>query len=328
MTNVQLMSHKRFETAEELLDALDPAKGALWEATRQSVYVDRGWVFRGMWDAKYKLRPTAFRDGAFKPFDFPAITSAADQRAQEEESLVTFCTEADHLGFQIPTDRPELRDARAAPARNNPFEFPPLMKLHMYALAQHYGVPTRLLDWSRKALVAAYFAVEEVTRLEVHVADDHECAIWALDEGFLQALIKKDVWETTQAREVGKPVPDRATMIVPVTAPLASNAHLAAQGGVFTLVQPLKADLHPIPDLDEVITSLRQEDLPEHFKYSAPLLLKYSFPVNVARHLLRLLALKGIHAATVFPGLHSIMDIFREQKHHHRIPAPPLVAGK
>ena len=124
----------------------------------------------------------------------------------------------------------------------------------------------------------------------------------------------------------GSPVPNIATMIVPVTSPSASNPHLAAQGGVFTLVQPLKEDCHPIPDLDQVVESIADDDIPDGFRAWQPFLLKYTFPVNVARHLLRLLALKGIHAATVFPGLHSIMSIFREREHHHRISAPPLVA--
>jgi len=42
-------------------------------------------------------------------------------------------------------------------------------------LMQHYGLPTRLLDWTESPLLATYFAVSE----EGHATEDG--ALWALD---------------------------------------------------------------------------------------------------------------------------------------------------
>jgi hypothetical protein len=49
-------------------------------------------------------------------------------------------------------------------------------------LMQHYGLPTRLLDWSEALLVAAYYVIENPTY------DDEDGAIWALDAGGLNQL--------------------------------------------------------------------------------------------------------------------------------------------
>jgi hypothetical protein len=91
-----------------------------------------------------------------------------------------------------------------------------------WALGQHYGLATPLLDWSRSPFAAAYFAFEE------DFVDDAECrVVYGLNRSAVD-LRNRDLNE-------GEPIEKGRPPVLEFYEPMSDeNPRLVAQGGLFT----------------------------------------------------------------------------------------------
>ncbi len=152
-------------------------------------------MFRGVSDIDHRLRPKSGRDNAVSPNGYDPL--------RERRLFNSF-----------------KRRARVHVAGHEPSDW------EWLALAQHHGLPTRLLDWTSNPLVAAFFAVATQK-------DGAEAAVYSVrvtDRMLVDTAKEADPFAVNGVRFV---------------IPMVNDARLLSQKGFFTVHNPPNDDWTP-----------------------------------------------------------------------------------
>lgn len=298
-----LIERVECETAKEFLDVLSPRSKYF------SASDPKEWVFRGHSDDRYELVPSALREKGNKLWEIQdrKLHTNGEQILAERTTLFNFFEHVDSNGLPIPEDSQKLRGIFDTFLHSKPSDmeklksgeevWPPDEILSFVGLAQHYGIPTRLLDWSRSPNKAALFAAKDAAS-KLKSRDESQgpgteamMAVWAIAPEQLRSSLK-------MARVGGK-----VTDLVMVTAPRAQNPNLHAQEGLFSLCRPPKVKMDDPIDRRPMDTMLSEcISTPK-----SPLMYRFVLPVAEAGRLLYLLAKDGLDSASLFPGYDGVV---------------------
>lgn len=278
-----------FDNADEFLGALTP-----WSANSD---LER-YIFRGHSSDQYQLVPSALRLEAKEKFWETSRMGKPYEDQSEEEAwqiaaeynlLRNFYRLADRKGLYVPhSERVRQQMLNSTDSLFSDFCTSTVTwlsqeLLELAGLAQHYGLPTRLLDWSHDPLTAAYFAAASAK-------PDTNISVWALDADTYA------YWNTTSL----------SSPLKFVTPPYHGNPNLSAQVGLFTnwsvtvgpdrLQNPQFVDRTPL----DVLMKAHAQQIGQTFSRSA--LLQFKLPSEHAPTVKALLRSGGYGPARIFPG--------------------------
>lgn len=311
----QVVKPKEYSSAAEFLNALATEQWTLsysWACP---------WVFRGQSSASWDLTPGAWREptttaqkrlaairvGFARQFgdairerleqnplakwangDF--VVKAYAQARAEFELLLQFMQMADELGHQVPNIDVYLR-LKHHDYLPDVQTFPLLRFLPegnaAAALAQHHGVPTRSLDFTRNPLYAAYFAASEVPG-DGQTKDS--IAVWAIRPDILLEVGRVEKFNSEYKRFLSG------------TVPAGENPYLRSQEGLF--ISPTYGCAHiakfgTFPNLEAFAAEAQLLTNDELIK-------KLTLPYSEVGELLRLLWLRGVSRAHLMPTLDNV----------------------
>lgn len=123
----------------------------------QKIHTDELW-FRGHSKASYKLLPVLYRD----PFIFH---DSEENPYKPKKGDIVFLNEGGYKGFSA---KRLLKSFKEEYQKKSNVLYQPQDDFEWLCLMQHYGIPTRLLDWSTNAFTALFFALKGAKKTNHH----------------------------------------------------------------------------------------------------------------------------------------------------------------
>lgn len=246
-------------------------------------------IFRGQARSEWSLTPSYYRNQKF----YSILNDPRNLVKDEYLSLMNFQKTCDLSGVQIPADsltrRNKQKEIIDEFSKNHSQDFWHDEFAEVGAFAQHFGVETSLLDWSRNILTSCYFASIEAMKHYLSQPKDkrdrHDClSIWVLNNQHLDCKYVKTI-----------------------EPPKSLNNHIAYQQGVLTVTKIDSNIIPNAPGRSIPNNSFSMEQTLSHFNKSH-LLLKISIPLFNAADLYQYCDAFNFNASSLFKGVQGAVQ--------------------
>lgn len=299
---------------EIIFDSFEEFYSYIQSFHKLGIYL-KNYIFRGASKYEYTLLPRIIRENEFENHRilYPYNTFENDNKAKysilchlcielyllykfyriaNREALLNF--EVDD--FKIRDKFKDIRQLVDDIKQDRILLWIPKKYYQIASLAQHYSIPTRLLDWTRDVNIAIYFALKHFINKTNSVTNDGYYVIWMLNTLFFQADY------------------DHGLNIRIIDPSCLNNSNVRAQKGLFTLDEQVFSNnqlesKHESVSLEDKIMQI---DI-KQYKFDYKILYKLCIPYREIKKGLFFLYNNGYDNISIYPSLSEVANTIYEE---------------